>query len=251
MQRGIDGAKPSVHSKHNDGDSTSNDTEEASCHGGKGGTTGESGNAWGSSGDSGAVLGSRGSGVSGTGSLDLAIRDLGNNSCGCSLGDSTGGLDLTVGDLRNNSCRCSLDNSRGGLDLTVRNLGHGSSGAGSLDLAIRNLRDGAGSSGRFGSSRYGINTAGGDDLNVDGRALVTGALIVQVVKVTTEALVEDGRAAKGESAVAADGPASSVDSTGLRWLIKLELVVRGNVTNAAFVISEDTVCEGDRESLAL
>jgi len=167
-------------------------------------------------------LGSRG------GSLDLAIRDL-------SDGDTTsGGLNLTIGDLS--------DRGTGrGLDLTIRDLSDSLGGGGGLELTVANL----------GSSASGSSTTSLQDVDVDGRALVASGLVVKVVEVTAQALVEDGRATDGKSAVAADGETRGVDGTGLGGLVELELVVGSNVTSAALVIGQDTVGKSDSQDLVL
>jgi hypothetical protein len=159
--------------------------------------------------------------------LDLAVRDLGDGSAS---GSSSAGLNLTIGNLRNGSTGCA------GLDLTVRDLGDGS-GRGLLGLAVGELRSSA--LGRGGAR------AGTDDLDGDLVALLAGALVVQVVEVTAQALVESGLATKSERAVGASGPASSVDGTSLGRAVELELVVGGNVTGTLLGVKEHTVLEGD------
>ena len=163
-----------------------------------------------------------------SGSLDLAIRDL-------SDGDTTsGGLNLTIGDLS--------DRGTGrGLDLTIRDLSDSLGGGGGLELTVANL----------GSSASGSSTTSLQDVDVDGRALVASGLVVKVVEVTAQALVEDGRATDGKSAVAADGETRGVDGTGLGRLVELELVVGSNVTSAALVIGQDTVGKSDSQDLVL
>ena len=181
-----------------------------------------------------------------SGSLDLTVRDLSNG-----LGSRGRSLDLAVGDLSD------LDTTSGCLDLTVGDLSDGSTGRG-LDLTIRNLSDSLGGGGGLeltvadlGGSTAGSNTTGLEDVDVDGGALVTSGLVIEVVEVATQALVEDGRGADGESAVAADGEARGVDGTSLGGLVELELVVGSNVTSAALIISQDTVGKSDSQDLVL
>lgn len=79
-----------------------------------------------------------------------------------------------------------------------------------------------------------------DNLQLDFNTLVTNGLIVQIVEGTTQTLVEDIRVTKGQVTVISDGPANSVDSTGLWWwAVELELSVCDNRTNSASGISQD------------
>ena len=76
----------------------------------------------------------------------------------------------------------------------------------------------------------------------------SGRLAVQVVKATAQALVEDSRIAKSQRAVTAYREATCVDSTGLaRSWVELELVVRHNVCDAAILVGEHSVLEGNNE----
>jgi hypothetical protein len=88
-----------------------------------------------------------------------------------------------------------------------------------------------------------------EKVNEDLLALSTLGLVVEVVESTAEALVPDGRVTKSESAVGTSGETSGVDGTSLGRTIELELLVGSNVTNAALVVSEDTVGEGHLEHL--
>ena len=147
-------------------------------------------------------------------------------------------MDLAITDLRNGS-------SAGGLHLSIADLG------GLASVAARGARDtglAIGTLGR-GASRDRSTTA--NDVDVDLRALGGLGLVVQVVEIAAQALVEDGVVTDGEGVVRADGPASSVDGTGLRGTVELELVVGRDVTGAALVVLEDTVLEGDLEVGAL
>jgi len=86
--------------------------------------------------------------------------------------------------------------------------------------------------------------------NLDGRALFRPPAIVQVVKVTRAALVEDGRITQSEGAIAADGETRRVDGTRLGRLVELELVIGGNVSGAAGRIGDDTTLEfGDEDTV--
>jgi hypothetical protein len=118
--------------------------------------------------------------------LGLAIRDLRNDRTGRRLGSAS--LGLTVRDLR--------DNGRlGSLGLAIGDLGN-DRWLSDLGLAIADL---------------GCTAAAGgvDSVDVNGDALCTSALAVQVVEVTGQALVENcwGSTAVGresEGAVAAN-----------------------------------------------
>ena len=78
-------------------------------------------------------------------------------------------------------------------------------------------------------------------------ALGAGRFVVEVGEGAAEAGVEDGGAAEGEGAVAADGPAAGVDGAGLGWAVELELVVRGYVAGAADGGVELAAGEGEDE----
>lgn len=176
---------------------------------------------------------------------------------------SSGSLRLVVRDLGDTgSCL--------GLRLVVRDLRHASGGWG-LRLVIRDLRD-AGSSLRLGLFvRYlrnagsclglGLSVGGLRDtlrgrarritlrkgVDVDWRALRSPAAIVEIVEATRVAGVEDGRATKSKRAVATDGEARGIDSTSLRWRVKLELEVVGNVSSIALLIVKLAVLERQDE----
>ena len=85
-----------------------------------------------------------------------------------------------------------------------------------------------------------------EDLNR--RALLSPPAVVQVVEVARLALVEDGRAAQRQGAVAALGEASCVYGAGLRGPVKLELVVGSDVAGSALRILEDTVGKSGHEN---
>lgn len=185
----------------------------------------------------------RGGGGGGGGGLNLAIRDLGDRSA--RGGSGSGGLNLTVGDL--------ADGSTGGsLDLAVGDLRDGCSGGGGLDLTIRDL----GGTGAGGSSTRRRRTTT-DDVDGDVAALVALRLVVEVVEgtlasgVASQALVEDDLATKSERSVLASRPAGSVDGASLSRAIELELVVGGDVTGAVLGVHEDTILQGDPELVGL
>jgi len=214
--------------------------------------------------------------TSGSGSLDLTVGDLGDRSTSRSrsldltvgdLGDSGTaggggrGLDLAVGDLSDRLASGGLDltvrdlsdrlASRG-LDLAVRDLGNARGSGGGLDLTVGNLGDlGGGSNCASGLGSGARRSSTSNDVNVDGRALATSGLVVEVVEVSAQALVEDARATKGESAVGASREASGVDGTSLDGVVELELTVGSDVTSAALVVGELAVAEGDLKSLGV
>lgn len=86
-----------------------------------------------------------------------------------------------------------------------------------------------------------------DDLDVDWAALSAGAVIVEVVEGTTQALVKDSVWAERKSTVAADSPALVVNRSLLDGVVELELVVGSDVANAAFGVLEVTVLEGEHQ----
>jgi len=87
-----------------------------------------------------------------------------------------------------------------------------------------------------------------EGLDGDGGALGGPVAIVEVVEAATEALPENIGAAESQAAVAADGEASGEDSTGLGWLIELELEVGRNVARAADGVGQDAVAQADFET---
>jgi hypothetical protein len=65
-------------------------------------------------------------------------------------------------------------------------------------------------------------------------------------------LVPNGRTTESEGTIAAGGEARSVDGTCLRWLVELELIVRGDIAGTARLVRQDTVLEReDKIALAL
>ncbi len=154
--------------------------------------------------------------------LDLTVRDLGD---WCWSKCRGWGLDLSVGDLSNTASR---------LGLAVGDLADRCVYSRAGDLAIRNLRldtSGSGSGGGGCRSSSGCGSSSTNHDNVDWRALRGVVVIVEVVEVAAEALVPGGVIAEGELTILADGEASGVDSTSLGWVIKLELVVGGDVAS--------------------
>jgi len=63
-------------------------------------------------------------------------------------------------------------------------------------------------------------------------------IIVDVVKGTGQAVVEDGAGAESERAVATNAPLTLAETTGLNRCIELELVVGGDVSNASLGVQE-------------
>jgi len=106
-----------------------------------------------------------------------------------------------------------------------------------LGLSVRSLRS-------TGSTTL-------DNVDVDLIALLASGLVVKVVEVAAQALEEDGGATEGKRAVAASGPASSVDGASLSRAVELELVVGGDVTGAVLGVGEDTILEGDLKLLGV
>ena len=82
-----------------------------------------------------------------------------------------------------------------------------------------------------------------EGVNEDLEALGTLGLIVDVVKGTRQAVVENSRLTQSQSAVTAQTPARSELVTGLRWSIELELTVGRNVTGTSLGIEKETVLE--------
>jgi hypothetical protein len=190
--------------------------------------------------------------------LGLAVRDLRDNRAS-NRGARSRGLGLTVRDLRDNgrSDRGARSRSLGlsiadlrddwarsrswarcrSLGLAIADLrdhgGSGWAGRRSLRLTVGNLRD----TRSRDRSNLGLTIA---DLrstattlvhssDVDGDALSTGALAVQVVESTGEALVPDSgsstaRGGECERAIATNGESSGFTGTCLKGSIELEPV---------------------------
>lgn len=184
--------------------------------------------------------------------LWLSIGDLGDWS-------TSGRLWLTVANLLDGG-------ASGALNLAIRDLSNWVA-SGRLWLSVSNLRDWRASYlpisllrldaagcdltiGRLGGSSS-ANSAAVDDLEVDRAALSSAVLVVKVEETTAQALLENSIWAENKSAVAADSPAGGVDGTSLHWVVKLELVVGGDVADAVLVVLEDTILESKGQSLGL
>lgn len=143
-------------------------------------------------------------------------------------------MQLTVCDLRDLAKR---DSSRSCSDLRLAVAEGGDDSCGhdlrSDDLSITHLA--------------GVATAlHNEDLNR--RTLWSPRAVIQVEKVAARALIEDCRAAEREGAVSARREASSEDGASLSRLVKLELVVCGDVTGAGLRVLEDSVLEGSNQN---
>jgi len=90
-----------------------------------------------------------------------------------------------------------------------------------------------------------------DGLNVDLIALVTLLRGVDVVEGSTQALPPDVLCTNGKSVVGAEGEASSIDGSGLRGSIELELLIGGNVASSASLILQDTALKSEGEGAGL
>lgn len=103
------------------------------------------------------------------------------------------------------------------------------------------------------SSTRGARRTTRHDVDSSGEADIESHIIIQVVKrplvtairIATRALVEDVAIIKSERAIGTNGPSRFTEVTSLYWIVELELMVGCNVSGSAFVISEDTVGEGD------
>ena len=69
--------------------------------------------------------------------------------------------------------------------------------------------------------------------------------MVEIVKGTAQAAVEDGTAANGECAVLADRPSAGEESSGLCWVVELELLVGNDLASTTFLVGELAILEGD------
>jgi len=98
-------------------------------------------------------------------------------------------------------------------------------------------------------ARAGIVTL--ESVQTDWVALSSNALVVEVVESTRETLVEFSGATNGQGAVGADGETTSVDGTRLGWwTVELELTVVNDRTNSSLAVDEDTILDGEDESIA-
>lgn len=80
-------------------------------------------------------------------------------------------------------------------------------------------------------------------INGNRRALCGPRAIVEIVEGATEALIENIGSTKCKRAIVTNREASSNDCAGLRGSIKLQLIIRGDVANAALLVFEDTILE--------
>lgn len=127
--------------------------------------------------------------------------------------------------------------------MTVGDLADWSWGGRAGGLAV--WLNGLDSSGRSNGSRWGSIAANHD--NVNWGALAGIVLVVEVVEVSTEALVPSRIGAESELSVLADRETSGIDGTSLGWVVELELIVRGDVASAALCILKDTTRESQFE----
>lgn len=143
-----------------------------------------------------------------------------------------------------------------------------------MQLTVRDLRDLANrnSSGRRPDLRLAIAEGGDDrgrhylrsddlsvanltsvsatlhDQDLDGRTLCSPRAVIQVEEIAARTLIEDGRATESEGAVSTCRETGSENSTSLGRLIKLELVVCGDVAGSGLSILEDSVLEGSDQN---
>ena len=162
-------------------------------------------------------------------------------------GGRRGRVDLALGALAHNGSGSGGD---GGVGI-ARGAGDGRRGKVADARGRRGAGRDAGSAARHGRARHDARGAGAADaadrVDVYGVTLGAGRFVVQVGEGAAEAGVEDGGAAEGEGAVAADGPAAGVDGAGLGRGVELELVVRGYVAGAADGVVELAAGEGEDE----
>lgn len=147
-------------------------------------------------------------------------------------GTLEGVIQPTIGDLRD---LADGDTNSGGLDLGLA-VGQGRHNGGGDDLSADNLA----------IARLARGSAGHQD-NLDRLTLSGPGAVVKVVEVSRSALVPDSVATESERAVATCGETRSVDSTRLRGLVELELVIASDVTSATLSIGQDAVLKGGNE----
>lgn len=112
------------------------------------------------------------------------------------------------------------------------------------ERTIVNLADGDACRGRDDTTITTTATAAaatGPNDEVDRRALLGPPAVVQVIEGAGGALPKDGRVAEGERTVGAGGEAGRVKSSGLRRLVKLELVAGRDVAGSPLGVDQDTV----------
>ncbi len=100
----------------------------------------------------------------------------------------------------------------------------------------RDLRGGSGCDRASGDTWEGVDC--------DRIALCSLGFVVDVVKGTGKAVVEDGAAAERERAVPANTELTLGDSTGLNRRIKLKLMVGGDVSDTSLRVQEVAVFQG-------
>jgi len=125
-----------------------------------------------------------------------------------------------------------------------RTLANGrGTGAGSCWLSIRLL---AGCSWRRAScARQDVDNGWCADIERLTIVQVEESAAVSSIWVSALALVEDVGAAKREGAIAADGPSSREDGSGLGRVVELELEVCGDVTGSLGGVGEFAIHESD------
>ena len=86
------------------------------------------------------------------------------------------------------------------------------------------------------------------DINQNRATVLRNRCIIKIVERPAQALVEDRRATKCQRAIATDGEAARVDGVCLAGRrVELKLMVRNDISDAAFGVGEDTSLEGDDE----
>ena len=179
-------------------------------------------------------------------------------------GNGGGGLDLTIRDLSDRGdwvCRCrslnlsvrDLGDAAGRLWLTVSDLADRGDNSGASDLTVWDLRlnTGGGGGNRCWAGGAWGRGAAANHYNMNWGALPGIVVVVEIVKVATEALVPSGIGPKCELAILADGETSGVNGTSLGWVIELELVVGSDIASAALRILQDTTGESQLEGSGL
>lgn len=192
--------------------------------------------------------------------LDLSIRDLSNWSTSFGwglnlsvrdLGDRCGsvGLDLSVRDLGHR-----VRHDRDDLGLTISVLGNWDWNSGTaLGLSIGDLGNwvAAGRDGSWLTITLLSDRTTADGVDQHRVALRSPVLVIQVVDSSTVTFVEDVGATKSKGTVLTDGETTSVDGTGLRWCVELELVVGGDISCSSLGIGELTIGKSENKVVTL
>lgn len=141
---------------------------------------------------------------------------------------------LTIADLANRDWHSGRDNLR----LPIRQGDHhGGGGHLGADCALA-IVDSA-------------STTAGQNQNLNWRALLGPVTIVQVVKVARAALVPNSGVTQSQGAVGTVGETSRVDGTCLGGVVKLKLIVAGDVASATGGIGNDSIVEfGKQDTVA-